>query len=165
MFHRYGLSGYENTHNEYSKFQSTNEYIDVETGIYVFKVADAEGDGWGNAQFSLCYANMDECLGSFDPQYAKVVEDPDGKKGIGKISLQGKDYVYTDTGSSTIEKTVSTKITCPNGYYCPKVGATFQAPIRCGCTKETEEVCDWNTASNYYCPAGTSPKISRGRRG
>ena len=160
MFHRYGLSGYENTHNEYSKFQSTNEYIDVETGIYVFKVADAEGDGWGNAQFSLCYANMDECLGSFDPQYAKVVEDPDGKKGIGKISLQGKDYVYTDTGSSTIEKTVSTKITCPNGYYCPKVGATFQAPIRCGCTKETEEVCDWNTASNYYCPAGTSTRLN-----
>ena len=37
----------------------------------------------------------------------------------------------------------------------------MSSPIRCGCTRSRpgqQENCDWVTASNYYCPAGTTSR-------
>ena len=52
-FYWYGVSGQSNLHPQYARYTTVNEYVDVSSGTYKFKSADAQGDGWECSIFSL----------------------------------------------------------------------------------------------------------------
>ena len=42
-FYWYGVSGQSNLHPQYARYTTVNEYVDVSSGTYKFKSADAQG--------------------------------------------------------------------------------------------------------------------------
>ena len=53
---------------------------------------------------------MNECLGNYNPNNAKVYADPKGFRGGASIALQKADYTYTNLLSSSIEKVVKHQV-------------------------------------------------------
>jgi hypothetical protein len=151
-----------------TKYKRENIYFNVNsTKHYYLQVADKEGDGWPSANFNLCYASNNHCAAEITG-YARVGDAASVNNDNGQIShfnaqitarkFTGSSLTYVNTKKNYYDIGKVKQLQCPPGYYCSKLSdGTYDMPIRCGCTKTTSntESCDFNTAYEFYCPAGS----------